>query len=751
MVFTLVPALADTNTMVYVSVSKYGEFVTDENGYTLSSVPVKLDADSPSDINSVLSELHDTYCPGGYESAEGDYGAYITKLWGDESGNFGYQVNGGTESVMGLTHEIEDGDYLDVTIYQSMYPETESYTKFDTYKKEVFAGEEFEISLSQAGYDENWNTVFSPCEGATITINGKATDVNTDSHGKVALTLDAEGIYTISACKTKESGEKTVTAITAPVCTVTVNAPQHITAMGNIVNYYRQNGISSDENMVWLIADMAVYSELFPEDEFTLSKKERQKCIDKTISDSQKSSVPSVLAKNILALRAFGYDAKDTYTSKSKKLDIVDKLSKLIDEQSDAVTNVYTLPYVIIALRQSEDYATDEQMEYLINSAISSKEIWLNDEWGTDAASAMVFALAPYYNSDDAVKSAIDEAVDMIKSAQDDTGLINNAASTGLAITALSALGIDPQTVICNGKNLVDGLMTQANETLSGFEPMTNTFSTEQGFRGLVAWQLAKAESGKAMYDFSSYPLDTAKSTKTKTSSSSGGTIVTVVPDTNTEKVEQEEKTEDFKNENINPDINVKPVSYAGKTFEDISTHKNKIKIEALAERNIINGKSETSFDPDGTITRSEFAAIITRGLGLPQKASTMFEDVKSNDWFYESVNTAYHYGIIKGVSATEFNPYGNISRQEAATMVSRAAKLCGISVDKDDDSARDILAVFTDYTKSADWAKSALAFCYENGILSNEKEEIKPEEKITRAEVAEMIYNMLYKSGLIK
>ena len=149
-------------------------------------------------------------------------------------------------------------------------------------------------------------------------------------------------------------------------------------------------------------------------------------------------------------------------------------------------------------------------------------------------------------------------------------------------------------------------------------------------------------------------------------------------------------------------------------------------------------------------MTRAEFAAIISRGLGLPEKDTSAFSDISKNDWFFNHISTAYAYGIIKGVSETEFNPNGVITRQEAAVMVARAAKLCGMNTEVSEDLARDTLAVFEDYIKIEGWAKTAMAFCYDNGILNDDTAEIVPNEKISRAEMAEMIYNMLKKARLL-
>ena len=199
-----------------------------------------------------------------------------------------------------------------------------------------------------------------------------------------------------------------------------------------------------------------------------------------------------------------------------------------------------------------------------------------------------------------------------------------------------------------------------------------------------------------------------------------------------------------------NADVKKMNISNPGKTFADIVGHKDKTAIETLASRGIINGKTENSFEPESTMTRAEFATIIARGLGLPQKSSNVFKDVTKNDWFYNYVGTAYSYGIIKGVSENEFNPNGTITREEAAVMVTRAAKLCGMDTEMDALSIRDVLAQFFDYVKASSWAQSSLAFCYNEKILDDSVMDIKPKEAVTRAEIAYMLYNMLLSANLL-
>lgn len=189
-------------------------------------------------------------------------------------------------------------------------------------------------------------------------------------------------------------------------------------------------------------------------------------------------------------------------------------------------------------------------------------------------------------------------------------------------------------------------------------------------------------------------------------------------------------------------------IAQPGKTFADISV--NRAAIEALASREIINGKSDERFDPNATMTRAEFATIVTRGLGLAPKANNSFTDVKNNDWFAGYVGTASQYGIITGKSEGVFDPKGTITRQKAAVMVMRAAKLCGMDTELNNAAVRDALAQFGDYVKTAEWARQRLAFCYAEGILDDSAPEIKGTEAIARCEIAQMLYNLLGKAKLL-
>lgn len=82
--------------------------------------------------------------------------------------------------------------------------------------------------------------------------------------------------------------------------------------------------------------------------------------------------------------------------------------------------------------------------------------------------------------------------------------------------------------------------------------------------------------------------------------------------------------------------------------------------------------------------------------------------------------------------------------------MVANAAKLCGLDTGISENEANDLLALFSDNGQSALWARSALAFCYKNDILSRENETLTAERTLKRCEIAEMIYRMPNKAELL-
>jgi beta-N-acetylglucosaminidase len=113
------------------------------------------------------------------------------------------------------------------------------------------------------------------------------------------------------------------------------------------------------------------------------------------------------------------------------------------------------------------------------------------------------------------------------------------------------------------------------------------------------------------------------------------------------------------------------------------------------------NGK--IVYKPKENVTRAQFAKLIIHTLGEEDLVVTSpknFSDVKTKDWFYNKVQQAAQLGIVNGRTDGTFDPNGTVSRQEIAKMISKAFEYKGITLpEKDISSYKDVFKV-SDYAK---------------------------------------------------
>ncbi|MFH5186323.1 S-layer homology domain-containing protein [Paenibacillus sp. TAB 01] len=185
--------------------------------------------------------------------------------------------------------------------------------------------------------------------------------------------------------------------------------------------------------------------------------------------------------------------------------------------------------------------------------------------------------------------------------------------------------------------------------------------------------------------------------------------------------------------------------------FKDVEEHWAKQSINDLGSRMIIDGVSSDRFNPDQSITRSEFAAILVRGLGLKlTQDANSFRDVNKTDWYNAYIQTAYTYHLVNGFEDNRFVPEGYITREQAMSMIANAMKLTRLPVGSQMPASQ-ALAVFEDMNAASDWAKDNISACFQAGIVSGRSDvQLAPQEHISRAEVAVIIQRLLQKSGLI-
>lgn len=201
---------------VYVTIAVKGEMV-------LTYQPVSLedkDGDGALTMNDALIAAHEKHYDSGkdgYTSAKSEYGLSLNKLWGDESGAFGYMLNDASVATS-LSEPIKVGDHVYAYVYKDQTAWSDTYCYFDKTTAEVSADGTLTLTLMSAGFDENWIPVSRPIAGAVITINGEAIGATTNEQGQVTFSMGEKSqkdAFIVSA-------KSETVVMVPPICMVTV-------------------------------------------------------------------------------------------------------------------------------------------------------------------------------------------------------------------------------------------------------------------------------------------------------------------------------------------------------------------------------------------------------------------------------------------------------------------------------------------------------------------------------------------------
>ena len=156
-------------------------------------------------------------------------------------------------------------------------------------------------------------------------------------------------------------------------------------------------------------------------------------------------------------------------------------------------------------------------------------------------------------------------------------------------------------------------------------------------------------------------------------------------------------------------------------------------------------------------VTRVEFAAVAVKlyeEMGGTQLVAadlqTPFTDTSS-----DVVAKAYNIGIVNGVTDTQFDPYSKISRQDLATMLTRVYKslyLSGWNIKQDEHYVLDytVSRVFDDDADISDYAKPSVYFMVDNNVIKGLSENTFGPRNVSSRQEAENYANATREQALI-
>lgn len=156
-----------------------------------------------------------------------------------------------------------------------------------------------------------------------------------------------------------------------------------------------------------------------------------------------------------------------------------------------------------------------------------------------------------------------------------------------------------------------------------------------------------------------------------------------------------------------------------------------------VSAHELFSGTSDTTFSPNTPMSRGMLAVVLHNLENNPSQTFTgAFYDVDNTKWYAEGIAWAAEMGIVTGYSNGQFGPDDDITREQLAVMFWRYAgkpAATGSSLN------------FNDADKTSDWAKEAMLWASEKGIINGKGNGIlDPAGKATHAQTAQMLKNFM-------
>lgn len=151
-----------------------------------------------------------------------------------------------------------------------------------------------------------------------------------------------------------------------------------------------------------------------------------------------------------------------------------------------------------------------------------------------------------------------------------------------------------------------------------------------------------------------------------------------------------------------------------------------------LVSQQIMRGDDEGELNPDNSITRAEFVAMMNRAFGYSQKGTMAFNDVPEEEWYYDDISIAKKQGYFNGIYPDTAGPDKALKREEAVTMLCRALKIEGVESDP---------LQFSDSRDFSGWSKEYINAAVEKNFLSGYPDQtFKPADYMKRGEMAKVL-----------
>ena len=196
---------------------------------------------------------------------------------------------------------------------------------------------------------------------------------------------------------------------------------------------------------------------------------------------------------------------------------------------------------------------------------------------------------------------------------------------------------------------------------------------------------------------------------------------------------------------NILPTTNEDGSTTSQSPFVDMTAHWAALYTTYLYDMGVVQGVESSSgllFQPDKNITRGEFSLMVARWMGLDLTAysdvTLPFADLDTTpSWCVDAMKAMYTEGIIKGSldnGVLMGRATASISRAEAMTILGRIQGKGYVTQS----------LTFSDAASVPAWSLPYVESLVGQGIISGYNNQLRPNDSVTRAEVAKMLFYLM-------
>ncbi len=371
------------------------------------------------------------------------------------------------------------------------------------------------------------------------------------------------------------------------------------------------------------------------------------------------------------------------------------------------------------AQRMLNNRATTLQLDLQATSAVNSFQVHIQQAAGTALTSQSQLQqitintpLGQYHLPASLVKQALTDEQTVELEISSDPTAVQEAQAAGY--TPYAAVAYTINTIAANGnKTAVRELGQYVKRTIA-----SNAIQTGQR---IAVMRVEQNGTGKAQYTPVPFSIQSGQ--------------ITLLSNTNSSYIALRAEEPDFM---------------------DMQGHWAQAVVQQLRDTGVIQGQSNTQFTPTAGVTRAEFAAMLTRALGVSTLANvnvssssnTSFADVPVSAWYASSVQAASNAGWIKGDEKGNFRPNAQVTRQEMAVMLQRAwsdvmtnTNNTSTHTGNSNTSSQQL----TDTATIASWAQPAVQQLVTAGLIEgNAEARFQPTRSLSRAESAAVISRLI-------